>query len=135
MQNPDSAFQYDEHQRHDQRLLEQMAARSESALNGFYDRYNRLIYSLVLRVVGSGAEAEEVMLDVFWQVWQQAGHYDPRRGSILAWLMTIARTRAIDQRQRLVRRGLTTDAYKSERPEPAQPPGGRRGRYGHEALR
>ena len=125
MQNPDMALQYDDHQRHDQRLLAQMAARNDSALSEFYDRYNRLIYSLVLRVVGSAAkaEAEEVVLDVFWQVWQQAGHYDARRGSILAWLMTIARTRAIDRRRRLVRQGLSLDADRLERPKTTEPAG------------
>ncbi len=84
-------------------LLEQVAKRDEAALNAFYDRYHRLVYSLALRVVGSTADAEDVVLDVFWQVWQQAGQYDRERGSVSTWLITIARSRAIDRRRRLKR--------------------------------
>jgi RNA polymerase sigma-70 factor (ECF subfamily) len=60
--------------------------------------------ALCLRVLGDRAEAEEAVTDVFWQVWQQAGRFDLERGQPIAWLSTLARTRAIDRRRSLARR-------------------------------
>jgi RNA polymerase sigma-70 factor (ECF subfamily) len=62
-----------------------------------YDSTSRLVFGLVLRVVGDRATAEEVVLDVYTQVWRQAATYDTNRGAPLAWIMTIARTRGIDR--------------------------------------
>jgi len=104
-------------------LLEQVAKRDEAALNAFYDRFHRLVYSLALRVVGSTADAEDVVLDVFWQVWQQAGQYDPERGSVSTWLITIARSRAIDRRRRLKRNGTLAQMVAVEHRDPAKPLG------------
>ena len=58
---------------------------------------NRLVFGLVLRILGDRSTAEEVVLDVYTQVWRQAGNYRRERGTPLAWLMTIARTRALDR--------------------------------------
>jgi RNA polymerase sigma-70 factor (ECF subfamily) len=62
-----------------------------------YDSTSRLVFALILRIVGDRATAEEVVLDVYTQVWRQAASYDSKRGAPLAWIMTIARTRAIDR--------------------------------------
>src|ERR1043166_5761136 len=80
----------------DRDLIRRMASKDSTALDAFYERYNRLAFSLVLRIVGTREDAEDVLVDVFWQVWQQAGRYDQSRGKPIAWLLTIARTRAID---------------------------------------
>jgi RNA polymerase sigma-70 factor (ECF subfamily) len=56
-----------------------------------------MVFGLVLRVVSDRSTAEEVLLDVYTQVWRQAKTYDTGRGAPLAWLMTIARTRGIDR--------------------------------------
>lgn len=80
----------------DRELIRRMASRDSKALEAFYDQYNRLAFSLVLRIVGSREDAEDVLVDVFWQVWQQAARYDETRGKPIAWLLTVARTRAID---------------------------------------
>jgi RNA polymerase sigma-70 factor (ECF subfamily) len=69
----------------------------QSALTDLYDSTSRLVFGLILRVVGDRATAEEVVLDVYTQVWRQASTYDSKRGAPLAWIMTIARTRAIDR--------------------------------------
>jgi len=69
----------------------------QSALTVLYDSTSRLVFGLVLRVVTDRASAEEVLLDVYTQVWRQASTYDAKRGAPLAWLMTIARTRGIDR--------------------------------------
>lgn len=74
-----------------------MADGDQSALTELYDSTNRLVFGLVLRVVGDRATAEEVVLDVYTQVWRQAATYDTNRGAPLAWIMTIARTRGIDR--------------------------------------
>ncbi|HKP10617.1 MAG TPA: sigma-70 family RNA polymerase sigma factor [Blastocatellia bacterium] len=62
-----------------------------------YDATNRLVFGLILRIVADRATAEEVLLDVYTQVWRQAATYDANRGVPLAWIMTIARSRAIDR--------------------------------------
>ena len=80
----------------DRDLIRRMASKDAEALGRFYDRYNRLAFGLVLRIVGSREDAEDVLVDVFWQAWQQASRYDASRGKPVAWLLTIARTRAID---------------------------------------
>jgi RNA polymerase sigma-70 factor (ECF subfamily) len=78
-------------------LVESVAAGDQSALATLYDATNRFIYSLVLRVLGDMSSAEEVLIDVYTQVWRQAASYDANRGAPLAWMATIARSRAIDR--------------------------------------
>ena len=89
-------------------LVERMAEGEERALGDLYDRYGKTLYALALAIVREPADAEEVVVDAFGQAWRQAGSFDPSRGSIGAWLATIARSRALD----LVRaRGRRARAY------------------------
>ena len=62
-----------------------------------YNGTSRLVYGLVLRIVGDPSAAEEVLIDVYMQAWRQADRYDAQRGAPLAWLTTIARSRALDR--------------------------------------
>jgi len=78
-------------------LVGRVATGDESALAALYDATNRLVYSLVLRVLGDMSSAEEVLIDVYTQVWRKAASYDADRGAPLAWIATIARSRAIDR--------------------------------------
>lgn len=78
-------------------LIEKIAAGDQSALTSLYDRTGRQVFGLVLRVVGDPSAAEEVLLDVYTQVWRQALGYDPKRSSAFAWLTAIAGTRATDR--------------------------------------
>jgi len=78
-------------------LITRVADGDQSALTTLYDSTNRLVFGLILRVVTDRSNAEEVLLDVYTQVWRQASTYDSLRGAPLAWLMTIARTRGIDR--------------------------------------
>jgi RNA polymerase sigma-70 factor, ECF subfamily len=80
-------------------LIERMARQDQVALQDFYDRYHKLVFSFVLKILACRTEAEEVMLEVFWQVWQQAGLYNQSRGNVSAWLIMMARSRAIDRRR------------------------------------
>ena len=67
-----------------------------SAFEELYDRHSRLVYGLVLRIVGHSASAEEVAQEVFFQLWRNASQYDRSRGPFLPWLLTMARNRALD---------------------------------------
>ncbi|MEO6724670.1 MAG: sigma-70 family RNA polymerase sigma factor [Blastocatellia bacterium] len=78
-------------------FVQRIAKEDQAALAALYDSTNRLIYGLILRVLNDSSTAEEVLLDVYTQVWRQAASYDIGRGSPLAWLTTIARSRAIDR--------------------------------------
>jgi RNA polymerase sigma-70 factor, ECF subfamily len=68
----------------------------QSALARLYDSTNRMVYGLILRIVSNTHTAEEVLLDVYLQIWRKAETYNASKGTVLAWLFTIARSRAID---------------------------------------
>lgn len=79
----------------DEELIARVCWREEPALGTIYDRYHRLIFTIALRIVGDRELAEEVVQDVFQAVWLSAGSFQPS-GSFAAWLVGIARHRAID---------------------------------------
>ncbi len=95
-------------QQEDRELIQRIASKDANALDAFYTRYNGVAFSLVLRIVGNREDAEDVLTDVFWQVWQQSLRYDASRGKPVAWLLTIARTRAIDRVRSMGRRPMQT---------------------------
>jgi RNA polymerase sigma-70 factor, ECF subfamily len=78
-------------------LIKSLASGDQSAMTTLYDATSRLVYGLALRILNEAPAAEEVLLDVYTQVWRQAAQYDAKRGAPLAWLTTIARSRAIDR--------------------------------------
>jgi RNA polymerase sigma-70 factor, ECF subfamily len=78
-------------------LVAALRRRDERALAELYDRYGHAVYALALRITADSGAAEEISLDSFWQLWQQAERYDVAQGSLLNWLLTIARSRAIDR--------------------------------------
>jgi RNA polymerase sigma-70 factor (ECF subfamily) len=80
----------------DATLIKLIAQSQADALGALYDRYNRLVFSLALNVVGDQATAEEVTLDVFTRVWEKAGTYRAARAQVNTWLSSITRYRAID---------------------------------------
>jgi RNA polymerase sigma-70 factor (ECF subfamily) len=86
-------------------LVAHVCDQHEPSLARLYEATSGRVYGLVLRVVRNTALAEEVVEDVFWQVWREAPRFDAERGKVLAWLLAIARSRAIDalRRQERVR--------------------------------
>ncbi|MDT5159013.1 MAG: polymerase sigma-70 factor, subfamily [Acidobacteriota bacterium] len=78
-------------------LLHATARGDEGAFAQVYDRYSPILFGLLLRILRSRSEAEDVLQEVFLQVWQQARSFDAARGRAFTWLVTLARSRAIDR--------------------------------------
>jgi len=106
-------------------LILRMARGDQQAFGDFYDRYSGLAFNLIRRIVPRQPDAEEVLQTVFLQVWADAASYDQRRGSPEAWLVNLARSRAIDKLRSIRRRGETfvsaLDADTGREPSPATP--------------
>jgi RNA polymerase sigma-70 factor (ECF subfamily) len=81
----------------DQALVQAIAAGNQDALRALNQRYGHMLAAVADRILSDKADAEEVAADVLWQVWRQAVVFDPARGSVAAWLMILARSRAIDR--------------------------------------
>lgn len=78
-------------------LLDSIAAGDQQKLRALYERTHRLVFTLIMRICKRRELAEEVTLDVFHDVWRRAGQYDRTTGSVVAWIMMLARSRAIDR--------------------------------------
>jgi RNA polymerase sigma factor (sigma-70 family) len=81
-------------------LAQRITARDQSALECFYRTSIGRIYGLALRITRNSSTAEEVVQDVYVQLWNRAAGFDPMRGSLLAWTLTICRSRALDALRR-----------------------------------
>ncbi len=79
----------------DATLMQQLLRRDVGAFEELYERHSRIVYSLVLRILRQGPTAEEVVQDVFLQLWRNSSQYDVRR-PLVPWLLTLARNRALD---------------------------------------
>lgn len=69
---------------------------SGPALSAFYTNYASTVLALLTKMLGSPAEAEELLQDVFVELWRRASQFDCKRGSVIAWVVTVARSRALD---------------------------------------
>jgi len=81
-------------------LLERVVRRDEAALSELYDRYSGLVYSEAKRILRDAGAAEEILQDLFYQVWRTASRFEPARGSLAGWLVVAARNRAISKLRR-----------------------------------
>lgn len=78
-------------------LMTRTAAGDSDAFAALYDALSATVYGVVLRVLRNPAHAEEVTQEVLVEVWRQAARYDPERGSVRAWAVTIAHRKAVDR--------------------------------------
>jgi RNA polymerase sigma-70 factor (ECF subfamily) len=79
------------------RLVRNVAAGDQRALHSLYEQAHRIVFTLIVRITNNRDTAEEVTLDVFYDVWRKASTYDPANGPVIAWIMNQARCRAIDR--------------------------------------
>ncbi|MEX1244838.1 MAG: sigma factor [Thermoanaerobaculia bacterium] len=77
--------------------IERSAAGDQGAFAALYDATSEVVFGVALRILCDRSEAEEVATDVFLQVWRDAARFDPSRGSPIAWLLLLTRSRAIDR--------------------------------------
>ena len=95
----------------DPKLLARVVKGDHQAFSQLYDRSNTLLYSMALRILGSREEAAELLQEVYLEVWRKVARYDVGRGTPIAWLITLTRSRAID---RLRARGSRANRHVSE---------------------
>jgi RNA polymerase sigma-70 factor (ECF subfamily) len=81
----------------DETLMRLLAGGDSFAIETLYERHSSKLYSLALRIMGDSQGAEEVMQDTFFQLWRKSSQYDPERGSLIGWLLTMTRHRAISR--------------------------------------
>jgi RNA polymerase sigma-70 factor (ECF subfamily) len=97
----------------DHALVRRMEAGEDRALGEFYDRWFQIVNCLITRMLKSPDDVEDVVEETFWQAWRQAQRFDATRGSVQTWLLTIARSRALDRlraTRRLREESLDVDA-------------------------
>jgi RNA polymerase sigma-70 factor (ECF subfamily) len=104
-------------------LLQRITARDESAMAELYDRHHRIVYAVVQRILQSPSDAEEVLQETFVRVWSRADTYDAGLGSPAAWVVRIARNRAIDRlRARRARADVNAPVPASDEAPPPDVP-------------
>jgi len=94
----------------DVELLHAVARGDEGALARLYDQYRVILFGLLVRILNSREEAEDVLQEVFLQVWKRAKDFDQQRGRPFTWLVTLARSRAIDRIRQLGARQRLADS-------------------------
>ena len=82
------------------RWVAQVCAGQQAGLAALFDRYSHRVFAIAVRILRTEADAEETVADVFQQVWRDASRYDAERGSVEAWIVRLAHSRAIDRLRR-----------------------------------
>ncbi len=108
----------------DHALMARVQARDSTALASLFDRYGGAVYGLCLRALRDEGEAEDLLVDIFWELWEKGGRYDRSRGSPIGHLMGLARSRLVDRlrsrrsRYRLSGNGTGLESASSETTDP-----------------
>ena len=101
-------------------LMRRIAERDPKALRELYDRHAGLIYAIALKMLKSRDESDELVTDIFWELWNRADRYDPVRAAPVTYMVTLARSRCIDRLRRSRRHPTTSldaGAQQQEAPE------------------
>jgi RNA polymerase sigma-70 factor, ECF subfamily len=106
----------------DAALVHRLLQKDVRAFEQLYDRHARIVYGLVLRILQQASTAEEVVQDVFLQLWRNAGRYESGRGAFVPWLLTLARNRALDNLRLKSERQRRREDQTEELPSIAQAP-------------
>jgi len=109
-------------QERDLECLLRLQSRDPSGLETLYDAYGAQLYAIVVRIVRDAAEAEDVLQEAWAQVWKSAASYDAQRGTVGAWLMTVARSRALDRYRAAASRGRALDQAETVMAPPGAAP-------------
>jgi RNA polymerase sigma-70 factor, ECF subfamily len=110
MNPPSTGSAYPSNNDEDRELVRRMSTGDTQALARLYERWSRPVHALVVRLVRDPDDADDVVEDTFYQAWRQASRYQPARGAVSTWIVTIARSRALDRlrsRRRLREEPLT----------------------------
>ena len=111
-----------QNQDRDVELLRRISSGDRAAFSEFYDLYSHLFFSLAVKILNDPKEAEDVLQDVFIQIWDKAGSFDPKLGKVSSWAMTFIRNKAIDRirasqrRAQLVEKAVAADSVMIETP-------------------
>ncbi len=97
-------------------LLARAAKGDQEAFEQLYEQSSALLYALVMRIVGNQDEAAELLQEVYLEAWRKASNYDVARGTPMAWLVTLARSRALDRIRALGSRGKGVTASLDDTP-------------------
>lgn len=95
-------------------LLKQIGLGDRQSFEALYDRFSGVLFSTAFRVLNNQEAAEDVLQDVFIQIWEKAPLYDPSRGKPLTWAVTLARNKAIDRFRSIQRRNRLRDEVQAE---------------------
>jgi RNA polymerase sigma-70 factor, ECF subfamily len=98
----------------DLECMERLKTGDARALRELYDRYSGLLYPVALRILGNRMDAEDAMQRCWVQVWGSASSYDPKRGPVVAWLLTVIRSRSLDLVRSIGSRRRAEDAVETE---------------------
>lgn len=112
----------------DRRLLDRVAGGDERALGELYDRYAAALFGIAWRISDERADAEEIVLECFSQAWRDAAKFQAEKGSVIAWLTMICRSRAIDLIRSRTRRAKLAQSATAADPDqaPGMGPGSQR---------
>jgi RNA polymerase sigma-70 factor (ECF subfamily) len=84
-------------QERDRQLMARIKSRDASALSELYDHYNRLLFGLILSILKKRVEAEDILQEVFTNIWEKAEQFDLERGTVYTWIVSLTRNKSIDR--------------------------------------
>ena len=95
-------------------LLARITKRERAAFEELYTRYSNILYATAMKFLKEDADAQDVVQDVFIQIWDKAKLYDPAKGKPLTWALTMTRNRSIDRIRAIQRRTRLRDDFEKE---------------------